>query len=151
MSETSIRAKDVTEPAYRAMSRTSYVRRGSRIACAEDVFRYLADVRTADREHFVAIDLDARHRVIEKRVVAIGTITGVECHPREVFRPAISNGAVSIIVAHNHPSGDPSPSRQDVELTARLREVGELIGIPVVDHLVIVEDGYHSFADRGWL
>jgi DNA repair protein RadC len=74
----------------------------------------------------------------------------VEVHPREVFKPAIVNSASAIIVAHNHPSGDPSPSRQDVEMTERLREVGTLLGIPVLDHLVFASEGYVSLAERNW-
>jgi DNA repair protein RadC len=145
-------ANDAPAQIYRAFSRTpTTVRRGSRLACAEDVYRYLADVRIADREHFVALDLDTRHRLIDKRVVHIGTLTGVECHPREVFRPAIVNAAAAIIVAHNHPSGDPTPSRQDLEVTARLREVGELVGIELLDHVVLAEDGFTSLASRGWI
>jgi DNA repair protein RadC len=84
--------------------------------------------------------------VIAKRIVGIGTICGVDVHPREVFRQAIVNGAAAVILAHNHPSGDPSPSRQDIELTKRLREVGELVGITVLDHVVVAEHGFNSMA-----
>lgn len=130
---------------------TAKLPRGQRIGCAGDVYAALADLRGADREHFVAFDLDARHRLIARRVVHIGTLVGVEVHPREVFRPAIANGAAAIIVAHGHPSGDPMPSRQDVEITARLREVAELVGIPLLDHVVVAKGGFVSLADRGWL
>ena len=122
-----------------------------RLASASQVDQELRDIREADREHFVAFDLDVRHRIIERRTVAIGTLTGVEVHPREVFRPAIANGAAAIIVAHNHPSGDPTPSRQDVELTRRLREVGELCGIALLDHLIVGTGGYTSLQERGWM
>jgi DNA repair protein RadC len=99
----------------------------------------------------VAFDLDVRHRIIARRVVHIGTLSGVEVHPREVFRDAVVNQAAALILAHNHPSGDPSPSRQDIELTARLRQVGELLGIAVLDHVIVAADGFVSLADRGWL
>ena len=122
-----------------------------RLSTATEVDPQLRDIRTADREHFVAFDLDVRHRLIERRTVAIGSLVGVEVHPREVFRPAIANGAAAIIVAHNHPSGDPSPSRQDLELTRRLREVGELCGVVLLDHLVVAAGGYVSLAERCWL
>jgi DNA repair protein RadC len=122
-----------------------------RLANALDVDHQLRDIRDADREHFVTFDLDVRHRLIERRLVAIGTLTGVAVHPREVFRGAIVNGAAAIIIAHNHPRGDPTPSRQDLELTRRIKEVGELCGIQVLDHLVVGAQGYVSLAERGWV
>ena len=139
-----------TEP-YRPQSHPKIARSTAlRLASARDVYEALADLRAADREHFVAFDLDIRHRVIARRVVHIGTLCGVEVHPREVFRPAIVNAAAAIIVAHNHPSGDPSPSRQDIEVTQRLRETGALVGIALLDHVVFAAEGYVSLAERDW-
>jgi DNA repair protein RadC len=109
----------------------------------------MADLGKSDREHMVVFDLDTRHRVIERRIVAIGTMTSVEVHPREVFKPAIMNGAAAMVLSHNHPSGDPTPSREDIALTTRLREVGDLVGITVLDHVVVGAEGYVSLADRG--
>jgi DNA repair protein RadC len=123
---------------------------GPRLAGASDVYAALLDLRHQDREHFVAFDLNARHRVIARRIVHIGTLTGVEVHPREVFKPAILNSACALIVAHNHPSGDASPSAMDVAMTERLRQAGELLGIPVLDHVVFAAEGYVSLADRNW-
>jgi DNA repair protein RadC len=82
--------------------------------------------------------------------LARGSLTGVEVHPRDVFRPLIRAAAAAVIFCHNHPSGDPTPSRQDVELTTRLREVGELVGISVLDHVVVGFEGYTSLAERSW-
>lgn len=82
------------------------------------------------------------------RVVAIGSVHGVEVHPREVFRVAIERSAAGIVVAHNHPSGDPSPSADDTVLTARLRSIGELLGIPVVDHVIVTAASFYSFAEH---
>jgi DNA repair protein RadC len=96
------------------------------------------------------VALDVRHRVQGELCVARGSLTGVEVHPRDVFRPLIRSAAAAVIFCHNHPSGDPTPSRQDVELTARLRDVGELCGIPVVDHVVVGWEGYASLAERNW-
>lgn len=121
-----------------------------RLASAADVHQEVLDLRDSDREHFVAFDLNVRHRIIARRVVAIGTLSSVDVHPREVFKPAITNSAAAMIVVHNHPSGDPEPSRQDIELTRRLREVGELCGIPILDHVIIGSEGYVSLAERGW-
>ena len=97
------------------------------------------------------IGLDVRHRVLFEACIARGSLTGVEVHPREVFRPLIRAAAARRLLCHNHPSGDPSPSRQDLELTARLKEVGELCGITVLDHVVVAAEGYASLAERGWL
>ena len=120
------------------------------MASAGDVFAALPDLRGEGREHFVAFTMDCRHRVIAQRTLAIGSLTGVEVHPREVFRQAIVDGAAALIFAHNHPSGDPTPSRQDLELTARLREVGDLCGIAVLDHVIVAADGFTSMAERNW-
>jgi DNA repair protein RadC len=125
--------------------------RGQRLAGASDVWTYfrtrLAPLRI---EEFWAVALDVRHRVQGELCVARGSLTGVEVHPRDVFRPLIRVAAAAVIFCHNHPSGDPTPSRQDVELTARLRDVGDLCGIPVVDHVVVGWEGYASLAERNW-
>jgi DNA repair protein RadC len=102
-------------------------------------------------ETFWVLALDARHRVEHTRRVAEGTLTSVEVHPREVFRPLIRMGAAATILVHNHPSGDPCPSRDDVAITRRLMEVGELVGIPVLDHVVLSASSYVSFAEQGML
>jgi DNA repair protein RadC len=117
---------------------------------AKDVYEQLGDIRGEDREHFVVFDLNVRHGVLARRTVHVGTLTGVEVHPREIFKGAIVNSAASLIVAHNHPSGDPSPSRADIEMTGRLRQVGELCGIQLLDHLVVALTGYISLAERNW-
>jgi DNA repair protein RadC len=121
-----------------------------RLGGANDVNEQLSDIRGEDREHFVVFDLNVRHGVIARRTVHIGTLTGVEVHPREIFKGAIINSAAAVIVAHNHPSGDPSPSRADIEMTGRLREVGDLCGIPLLDHVVVGINGYVSLAERNW-
>jgi DNA repair protein RadC len=123
---------------------------GARLAGACDVYAALLDLRREEREHFVAFDLNVRHRVIARRIVHIGTLCNVEIHPREVFKPAIVNSAAAIVVAHNHPSSDPTPSREDISMTERLRQVGELVGIPVLDHVVFASEGFVSLAERNW-
>lgn len=144
-------ARAPRKPKYRPESSppaTQQYRR--RLACASDVYLELSDIKAEGREHMICFDMDVRHRILVRRVVAIGSLTGVEVHPREVFRGAIANGAAAVILAHNHPSGDPTPSRQDIELTARLREVGELCGIAVLDHVIVAGQGFVSLAERGW-
>lgn len=125
--------------------------RGQRLGCASEVWEhYRARLATSAIEEFWALALDVRHRVINDRCIARGTLTGVDVHPRDVFRGLIRESAAGVIFCHNHPSGSPDPSRQDVELTARLRQTGELCGIVVLDHVVVASEGYVSLAERGW-
>lgn len=135
---------------YQAESKPPTFRAGWRLAGAADVWRANASLGSEMREHFVLMSLDVRHKLIQRHVIAIGSLCGVEVHPREVFRAAILDHAAAIIIVHNHPSGDTGPSRQDIELTARLRECGELLGIPILDHVIIAGDGYTSLAERNW-
>ena len=103
-------------------------------------------------EEFVMIGLDAKHAPIGWHIVSIGSLTLSIVHPREVFKVAIGMNSAAIILAHNHPSGEPTPSQEDRVLTQRLVEGGELLGIRVLDHVIIGDEGrYVSFADQGWL
>jgi DNA repair protein RadC len=124
---------------------------GQRLTGAFEVWTHMR-ARLAGRpvEEFWVIAMDVRHRVVLDRMLARGSLTGVEVHPRDVFRPLIKSGAAAAIFCHNHPSGDPSPSRQDIELTTRLREVGDMCGIAVLDHVVVGWEGYVSLAERNW-
>ncbi len=102
---------------------------------AADLVRpHLAD---KTKEHFVALLLDNRHRLIRLSPIAIGSLSATLVHPRELFKEAIAASAAAVIVAHNHPSGDPAPSAQDLEMTSRLMEAGTLLGIEVLDHLIV--------------
>ncbi len=126
--------------------------RGRRLGHAAEVWTHLR-ARLCHKlvEEFWVLGLDARHRVKIEECVAIGSLTGVEVHPREVFRPLIHGSAAAAILCHNHPSGDPTPSGEDIHLTTRLREVGTLCGIAVLDHVVVATDGFVSLAERGWI
>ena len=104
----------------------------------------LADIRDKKQEYFVCLTLDGANRLIAKRVVTIGTLTASLVHPREVFADAIADRAASIIVAHNHPSGSLEASQADKEVTNRLRQAGELLGISLVDHIIITKDHFQS-------
>jgi DNA repair protein RadC len=126
------------------------VRRGDPMSCAADVHRALRwRLALLEHETFWVIALDAKHRALALRQVAQGSATSVEVHPREVFGVAVREAAASVIVAHNHPSGDPEPSAEDRELTLRLRRASEILGIPLLDHIVIAAGGYVSLASRG--
>ncbi len=121
----------------------------SAIRHPEDVARFVRGLVGNDaREHFVTLMLDARHRPIAYQVVSIGTATASLVHPREVFQSAVAVGAVGLIVAHNHPSGDPSPSREDREVTERLFRAGDVLGIRLLDSVVVTESGYTSIREE---
>ena len=103
-----------------------------------------------DREQFLVACLDAKYAIIGVNVVSIGSLSFSIVHPREVFKPAILLNSAAIICAHNHPSGHPEPSSEDIVLTARLRQAGDLIGITILDHIIFGDDRTFSFADQGW-
>lgn len=116
-----------------------------------EVCAVAADALGGTRETLVAVALNAKNRPIRADVVSVGTATASLIHPRDTFRAAIMAGASSIIVAHNHPSGDPAPSREDREITERLREAARVVGIDLLDHVVCGADAWHSFREDGYL
>ncbi len=129
---------------------TTPLLRGDRIRSPHDVHRhFLQRVRGERREHFMVLLLDGRHRLLQEHQISQGTLTASLVHPREVFRPAVRSAAAAVILVHNHPSGDPSPSAEDLEVTDRLVQAGSLLGIRVVDHVVVASDGFHSLRDNG--
>ena len=103
-----------------------------------------------DREQFLVCGLDAKHRIIGINIVSIGSLTLAIVHPREVFKPLILMNAAACLCAHNHPSGDPTPSQEDHVLTLRLREGANLLGITLLDHVILGEARHFSFADQSW-
>jgi len=128
------------------------LRRGRCYRSSRDVFRHygprLRDLRV---EQFLVILLDGKHRVLREVLVSQGTLTSSPVHPREVFGPAMRHSAAAVVLLHNHPSGDPTPSADDLEVTRRLREVGDLVGIQVLDHVIVGDGSFASLADRGLL
>lgn len=104
----------------------------------------LADIRDKKQEYFVCLTLDGANRLIAKRIITIGTLTSSLVHPREVFADAITDRAASIIVAHNHPSGNLTPSDADIELTTRLQKSSDLMGIKLIDHIIITKTSFKS-------
>lgn len=126
------------------------VPRGRPVRSPQDAEAVLGPhLRDAGRERFVVCGLDARHRVRMVHTVAVGTLAYVDVHPREVFRPLVRAGAFAALVGHNHPSGDPTPSDDDVRLTRRLVEAGRLVGIELVDHLIFGRAVAVSLRQRG--
>jgi len=114
----------------------------------EDVLPHVRDLTRARREHFVVLLLNARHELDRRETVSIGSLNASIVHPREVFLPAILHSAASLVLVHNHPSGDPEPSEEDLSITRRLLEVGELVGIGVLDHVIVASRGTVSFRAR---
>jgi DNA repair protein RadC len=114
----------------------------------EDVLGQVRDLVQARREHFVVLLLNARHELQCRETVSIGSLNASIVHPREVFLPAILHSAASVVLVHNHPSGDPEPSEEDLGITRRLVQVGELVGIAVLDHVIVAGRGHVSFRAR---
>lgn len=117
-----------------------------------DAFSLLSSyLEGTDRENFVVLMVDTKMKIIGINTVSVGALSSTIVHPREIFKPAILSNASSIILAHNHPSGDPTPSREDLEVTKRLVEAGKILGIAVLDHIIIGVDYYSSFKEQGLL
>ena len=121
------------------------------ISTTKEVLAQLTELRENKKEHLVALYLNARSQLIHKETISMGTLTANLVHPREVFEPAIKCYAAYIIVAHNHPSGDPAPSEDDLKVTKRLLEAGNVLGIDIIDHIVIAKTSYYSFKEKGKL
>ena len=111
---------------------------------ARHVYDYLRDMRSLTKEHLRGLYLDGRFRLVHDEVISIGSIGANLVHPREVFRPALDNGAAAVILAHNHPSGVAKPSEADVAVTRQLIEAGKILGIRVLDHIIVAKNGFAS-------
>lgn len=123
-----------------------------KIRSPQDVASLLKEeLRYLQKEHFIVLFLNTKNFVIGQETLSMGSLNASIVHPREVFRAAIKRSSASIVCAHNHPSGDPTPSAEDIELTQRLVEAGKLIGIEVLDHLVIGDSGFVSLKEKGYL
>ncbi|MBI4613122.1 MAG: DNA repair protein RadC [Planctomycetes bacterium] len=123
-----------------------------RIRGAADIYaRYATQLRDQPQESFHVLLLDSRGVIRAEREVTRGTLDGSLVHPREIFAPAVREAAASVVLVHNHPSGDPTPSEEDILITMRLVDAGRIVGIPVLDHVVIGEGSYVSFAEKGML
>ncbi|MFA6423911.1 MAG: DNA repair protein RadC [Candidatus Magasanikbacteria bacterium] len=121
------------------------------ILSPKDVWENLKDIRDHKKEHFVVFYLDTRNQEIKREIISVGTLNANLIHPREVFEPAIMHSAAQLIVAHNHPSGNPEPSEEDLAITKRLAEAGKILGIDLLDHIIIAKESFISLNDRGIL
>lgn len=128
--------------------------RKKKIASSKDVFVVIkallnaGDIYDLDKEHLYVLGLDTKSRIKYVDLVSLGTLSSSLAHPREIFRFAISQAVSALIVAHNHPSGDPTPSNTDDDLTIRLTAAGRLLGITVMDHVIVGDDAYYSYVDK---
>ncbi len=125
-----------------------------KLNCPQAVYKAVKQIlalQEKPEEHFCILCLNTKNRIAGVHTISIGCLNSAMVHPREVYKAAALNNAASIILLHNHPSGDTTPSREDMKMTKRLVEAGEIMGITVLDHLIIGEDEYTSFKERGLL
>ncbi len=130
------------------LARRHLVRDVEPLRTQHDIVQRLTDIRTKQQEYFVCLSLDGGQRLLAQRTITIGTLDTVLAHPREVFSDPIVDRAASIIVAHNHPSGQAHPSQKDVMLTQQLAAAGQLLGIPLRDHIIVTKTEEYSFRQR---
>lgn len=123
--------------------------RNEPILTTEDALLHLKYIRTKKQEYILCLSLDSGNRLIARRVVSIGTLTASLIHPREVFAGPLKDRAASIILAHNHPSGDPNPSKGDISTTQQIAAAGIIIGIRLADHIIVTSDLHFSFLHNG--
>jgi len=116
-----------------------------------DILPLLSDIACHRQEHFIVLSVDSGRRLITRRIVFIGTIDAVTAHPREVYAGAVSDFAMGIIVSHNHPSGDPNPSKQDIATTQQLIAAGQILGVQLLDHVIVAGGEHYSFRAEGMI
>jgi DNA repair protein RadC len=119
------------------------------IRSPQDVYQLSLDLVSEKQEHFVVFFLNSKNQVTRRKTIFVGSLNTTVVHPREVFRAAIEHASASIVCVHNHPSGDPTPSPEDIMLTQRLREAGEIIGIELLDHVIVGRTGWFSMKAKG--
>jgi DNA repair protein RadC len=128
------------------------LRPGERFSNSREIFqRYRARFFAVRKEHFVALNLNSKNQLIREVMISVGSLSTSVVHPREVFAPAVKDSSAAILFLHNHPSGDPAPSREDRDCTQRLIHAGQILGIRCLDHIILGFDDYYSFADAGML
>lgn len=150
VTEAALRRLDVVFEIARRFGETEW-KAGDHLRSSGDVYAHFRERLAAEtREHFIAVLLDNKHRKMKDVLVGLGSLTATLVHPRDVYARLVRDAAAAVIFVHNHPSGDPTPSREDVDITRRLREVGDLIGIRVLDHIIVGAGRYVSFVDDGY-
>ncbi len=130
---------------------SSYLKTGTRFNSPAQVFETFKFLMKETKENFATLHLDGKNRVVCMDTVSVGSLNQSIVHPREVFKSACLSNAAAIILVHQHPSGDATPSREDIAITKRLKEAGEVMGIAVLDHIIVGDGEYTSFVERGLL
>jgi DNA repair protein RadC len=133
------------------LSKRYLIKQNKKITSARDVYEELKEYHNKQQEYFLCVYLDGANHICQTKVITIGILNQSLVHPREVFTYAIQNRCASIIVAHNHPSGELKPSDADIKVTKRLQQSGELLGIEVLDHVILSREGFYSFKDEDML
>ena len=131
------------------LARRYIARESVAITEPKHVLPLLSDIVNKQQEYFVCISLNGANEVIEKRLITVGLLNNCQVHPREVFADAITDRAASVIFAHNHPSGELSPSKSDLQIQEQLFQAGKILGINIIDHIIISKRGYYSFQENG--
>ena len=117
----------------------------------QDVLPFTKNIVKKGQEHFMVLYLNGQHSVISKKIISIGTANRTIVHPRDIFAEAVKKNAVAIIIVHNHPSGNPQPSTEDTQITERIKNAGDIMGISLLDHMVVCKNGYYSYLEKGAL
>ena len=125
--------------------------RGNSIKNSRDIYELFSYLSRETKEHFIAIHLDTKNKIICIDTVSIGSLVSSIVHPREVFKSVLLSSAASIAIIHNHPSGTPEPSKDDLDITKRLKEAGNFLGIPVIDHIIVGNGSYISLMEKGYI
>ncbi|TAA73138.1 RadC family protein [Planococcus salinarum] len=145
-------AKRINIVSVKMVKESSLLYKERSVKSPEDSYNLLKFfLENRDREHFIVISLDIKNQPVSINVCHVGSLNASIVHPREVMKSAILSNAASIIVGHNHPSGNCTPSPEDHQVTKRLKEAGEIIGIELLDHLILGDDSYLSFKQEGYL
>ena len=129
----------------------AYLQADRRYNSPEQVAQIFNFLNNEAKEHFFTVHLDGKNRILCLDLVSVGSLNQSIVHPREVFKTSLSTSAAALLLVHNHPTGDPTPSAEDIAITRRLKEAGEIIGIKVLDHVIVGTEGYLSFVERGLL
>lgn len=143
--------KAVYETLNVSESASSYFSLGTRYTAPQQVFETFKFLMLETKEMFLTLHLDGKNRVVCVDLVSVGSLNQSIVHPREVFKTALLSNAAAVLLIHQHPTGDPSPSAEDIAITRRLKEAGEILGLKVLDHIIIGQDEYLSFVERGLL
>lgn len=145
-------AKRINIVSLKLVKESSLLYKERSVRSPEDGYRLLKlFLEDKDREHFIVASLDTKNQPVSINVCHVGSLNASLVHPREVMKSAILSNAASIIVGHNHPSGQPEPSKEDIDVTKRLVEAGKIIGIDVIDHIIVGDETYTSLKEKGYI